>query len=150
MKYLKRFESKDNSFDYSRYDDLNYIKKYIENGGDLNKIDDHHEPFIINAAENHNIPLLEFLIENGADINAVNSYGNTILHRLDYYYNNNKIIDIAIQAGINWFIKNHIGKTFLEILESSSLKLEYKYIIETYPEKYQEYLKWKKTKEFNL
>jgi ankyrin repeat protein len=53
--------------------------------------------------------IAEFLIENGADINAQDDLGRTPLHRATYFRPDLEMIDLLIQHGSNPNILNNDG-----------------------------------------
>jgi len=54
-------------------------------------------------------------------------------------------IRILIDAGADWYIKDSYGNDFTDYLYDSD-----KWLSENYPEKYEEFIKYKKASEFNL
>lgn len=69
-----------------------------------------------------NLPVLKFLIDKGADINAVDINGNTPLHIAsynDYYYEN---IEELISRGADTTIKNKKGQTAFDITNDQTCK----------------------------
>lgn len=68
------------------------------------------------------MPVLKFLIDKGADINAVDINGNTPLHvasYYDYYYEN---IEELISRGADRTIKNKDGKTAFDLAKTDDCK----------------------------
>ena len=75
------------------------------------------ERFLHKAAVKENLPLMDFLIEQGADVKAVDSYRHNIFHWLSYS-RDNKIADTILKfnnLGINVNGKNVDGETPLHI-----------------------------------
>jgi len=65
--------------------DIESIKKLIQYGADLHKLNDRGENALFYAIDGNyqydNMPIISFLIENGIDIHATNIFGDTPLHR---------------------------------------------------------------------
>ena len=70
----------------------------------------------------------------------------------------NSLVDLIINSGIDWQIKNDENKTFLDIMEMhysgrySDIEYcsIYRYVIDSYPELYKKYKKHYNSKTFNL
>ena len=86
------------------------------------------------------------MIDAGADVNIQNNYGSTalILSSLGSRYL--KTVQLLIEAGADWNIKNKHDKDFLDYLCDEYIKI----IIKYYPEKYKEYLIKKNAEKYNL
>jgi ankyrin repeat protein len=138
------------------------IENWLKNGCDPNYIQDPSlkESLIMINAEHGSLDTVKMLINYGGDVNAQNSYGNTVLHR---FYDTNEnvresLVDLIINSDINWQIKNTNGDTFLDIMkryfDGDYSGFEYcgiyEYVINSYPDKYEKYLKHKKSNKFNL
>jgi len=59
-------------------------------------------------------------------------------------------VKFFLDRDADWFEKTKHGFSFAELFEGFLMDTQKDYIKEKYPEKYQEYLKWKKTNDFNL
>ena len=88
------------------------------------------------------------------DINAVDNENNSYLimiSSMDKDQNRIKIMELLIDADIDWNITNIYGNDFLTFTRNNKYGYyEKDYWIEKYPEKYHMYLIYKKTKDFNL
>lgn len=59
--------------------DLALVKLLVERGADLNQENDNGDTPLIDAAYNGNIPILEYLLDNGADTSHKNKMGHSAL-----------------------------------------------------------------------
>lgn len=64
----------------------------------------------------NSIEVAQFLLSKGANINALNKYGNTPLHEAAYY-GHYQYIKFLIESGADITIKNKKGETVLSILK---------------------------------
>jgi len=158
MKYLKTYESTNNkcsnSFIERNFDDLYYLKSWVDNGCDINWEDGDYLSLLHLNVYHGLTENVKFLIDNGADVNQQNDYGNTPLHRIIQDKNENtrkNVLDLLINAGANWNILNIAGNDFLDVFKLYyDGEDEYEYVIKTWPKKYELYLKQKKANDFNL
>lgn len=67
---------------YVAYNELELIKKALDNRADVNALDEDGDTPVFRA---YNIETLMFLIENGADLNVKNKNGDTPLHDFSTY-----------------------------------------------------------------
>ncbi len=81
----------------------------------INLADEDGKTPLFKAFLENDIERAEHLIENGADINAVNANGDTALHLYATYCNENHPIDFLIQHGANINKQNDEGLTPLDI-----------------------------------
>ncbi len=63
------------------------------------------------------LEVVNILIENGADVNSVDAYGDSILHSAAYY-GHSDLISILLDNNANPDLKNANGETPLQILEA--------------------------------
>ncbi len=67
---------------------------------------------------------LQLLLDHGADIHARDDEGNTVLHRpffwLDVYL---QVMGFLVKQGVDRSVKNHDGKTALDLYRKSSFRL---------------------------
>jgi hypothetical protein len=102
--------------------DVKKIQKLIDEGADVNSIDDASElPLLfttISFCKNFNV--VKLLVKNGANVNSTNSHGDTIIMDIlhDNDINNKDINNILffIQKNININAKNSNGDTALIII----------------------------------
>ena len=111
------------------------IKKLINNGLDINKLDKDGNTLIINAVRYDNKLLVQLLLENGADVNIKDRNGDTILsialfYIHEYGYDENILTEL-LKYDIDVNIKNKNGETPLiyaiKKREYLSIKLLLKY-----------------------
>ena len=161
MKHLKKYKIfESNTIDSSLVDDIIYSKKNIDDID--NDLDYAIETGKISANTKVNntslliyvlfhkpkiniLPIIERLSKD--EIDFIDEDGDTALHIVTY--NNDENLDLILEFNPDWNIENSVGDTYLDMLKRNDIK-KYEEVIENYPEKYQEYIKWKKIKEFNL
>ena len=166
MKIIKTYKqlNEDNYYDtlikskfksHLSYVELKLIIKHKkDNNIDVAKeINDSKDHILYSAVFFRKLNMVKLLLDNGADIKKpVDGNNNmTLLHGAAY--NNDgkipspiKIIQLLTKHGADWFIKTTNGDYFIDLLEPEDKK-ELQFL---YPEKYEQYLKLKKAKEFNL
>ena len=154
---------------------IELVKRYVYGGGDVNLIDDDGWSLLMFASS---YEVVEVLVEQGADVNYRNTKTDaSVLYIAVYNFEDLESIELllkndatsnndenllieAVSSGnpeliyllindANWNNVNDDNETFLDILEYNHSELHDE-IIEKYPEKYEKYLKIKKSKEFNL
>ncbi|WP_334094653.1 ankyrin repeat domain-containing protein [Helicobacter typhlonius] len=67
-------------------DDVEILALLVEYGIDINKADDKRNAPLLNTAKHHLINKMQFLLQNGADINVQNEYGDVIDNALYRFY----------------------------------------------------------------
>ncbi|AGR37237.1 ankyrin-like protein [Monkeypox virus] len=139
---------------------LKICKPYID---DINKIDKHGRSILYYCIESHSVALVEWLIDNGADINITTTYGSTCIgicvimahacipEIAEIYI---KILEIilsklptieCIKKTVDYLSNDRhllIGnkaKSLLKICIKYFILVDYKYICDTYPS-YIEYI----------
>lgn len=139
----------DDDFDFELFkllvkDNLN-IKIYFHGNAPLIN-------YTINTIFNNNYKLyqiVEYLINEGVDLELTDSGGHTALTKAadKFYYN--KLIKLLIQSGSKWLTRY---KDFYEILTVSKNNhdLAKKTIRENYPTEYKQYMLQKRQQEFNI
>jgi ankyrin repeat protein len=75
-----------------------------------NKLQKTGDTLLIQAVRYANEPIIEFLINQGCDLNAQNYLGNTALH-IAFLNNNLNIVNTLICCGAKEFILNNNGLT---------------------------------------
>ncbi|UZS36525.1 Ankyrin repeat protein (14) [Monkeypox virus] len=133
---------------------LEICKPYID---DINKIDKHGRSILYYCIESHSVDLIEWLIDNGADINITTTYGSTCIgicvimahacipEIAEIYI---KILEIilsklptieCIKKTVDYLSNDRhllIGnkaKSLLKICIKYFILVDYKYICDTYP-----------------
>ena len=153
MKYIKKFENVDDAetlIHLTKANNTKDIKILINNGIDINSVDDKNNNALMYAAAFKRIEIVEILIKAGADVNMKNDNNKTaIIYASEDNVGTvtNKIIMMLIEAGADWNIIGNDGKYFLDHLEKTTIRQN---IINLYPEKYKEYLMMKKAEKYNL
>ena len=146
------FSSPENMINYyAQKGYINQIKQMIKDGTDINAISDVELTPLLSACREGEIETVEYLIKNGADVNFVGKTGKynaliiTALNEEDL-----DIFEILIDAGCNWNQQNTNNEDFIDILLKKRKIYIFNQLKKTYSEKYDLYLKKKKSKKFNL
>jgi ankyrin repeat protein len=113
-----------------RFVDLDYIKKWIKAGADVNQVDDigltplHYAIKFAKTDILTLIEIIEIFIKNGADINKLtNNESMTLLHYAVYYHMNIDIIKFLINKGANINAVGRSGKTIInDAISNNDLK----------------------------
>ena len=91
-------------------------------GAKLEEIDSRGETPIFRAVRNNNIELTKRMIEDGANVNALNSKGCN----LGFFCSSLNMMKLLIENGLNFKTKNYKGNTLFEYIEDNKIK-EYLY-----------------------
>lgn len=120
----------------TEHKNINTIQHLIKQGADVNFScpydKDEYRTKLHSAAKNGSIELVKLLIENGANVNARDKYGETPLHHSIYHSvldetqsNNNvskeEIVKLLIENGADVNAKNNNEKTPLHYAESVTI-----------------------------
>ena len=92
---------------------LDELKKYHNDGHDVNDKDEYGETALHHCSEYGAIDSVKYLIANGADINILDEYGNTPIIKAVAAAQHFKVVGILLDAGANPNIKNEFGDTAL-------------------------------------
>jgi len=149
--YEQLFENKKNTIYKSiKKRDINALKFYIDNGGDVNIIDKSGYSLLDKIVTNtkkfmdFKLEAIQLLLDAGININYHTMTKPPIIFYVNYI--NIKIIKVLIEYGVDWNITNHTGNMFLEFLDDD-VKEE---LIKLYPEQYKKYIIKKQSNRFNL
>ena len=115
----------------------------LKAGVDPNSADYENKTALFTAVKDQKIKTTELLLKYGADPNIQKKYRLVTPLMITY---NLSLISLMIKYGADWNIVEHNGYDFLELLPSKKRNE----IIKKFPEKYDEYLKKKKIREFNI
>ena len=142
------FNSNENMLSVAARNGYTYIVKYlIKEGIDLDWVDYLNRSVLILLCSTHlnskSEELVKILIDAGADLNIKDKKNQTALY---YAAQNNEMDLVRLLIDTEWSIVSNLNKTFYDVL----YKTNQNYIRKTFPEKYNEYMKKIKTKEFNL
>ena len=130
------------------------MRQYIADG-EINSVNDNGDTPLIMAIANNNFAAIDVLLEyDELDLNQVGGYNqNALILIARKIYNDImfekrgiELLFKLLKKDIYWWQKDNDGNFFLDYLDKKTLKK----IEELYPEKYKEYLKLEKAKEFNL
>jgi len=94
--------------------DCKFIFRYMDEGGDLNIIDERKETLLHKASRNNYFEVVDVLIKAGLDVNAQNRYGDTPLH-LAVQFRNAYVVYRLLFEGANVNLQNHKKVTPLHI-----------------------------------
>ncbi|KKP23819.1 MAG: hypothetical protein SZ59_C0003G0043 [candidate division TM6 bacterium GW2011_GWF2_28_16] len=115
---------------WDSYHDLETAKKAVNNGADINAIDQYGQTPLMFAAEDGLADVAEFLIKNGADVNFKNNEGETSLMLAcycidDYNYDGRvRIVEMLIKNEADLHAKNDSGRTALRYAAVSNFELD--------------------------
>lgn len=87
------------------YDRIDIVKYLIGRGVNVNALYD-NSPSLLSAIENENEEMINLLIDNGADVNLQNGYGNDALFKA-VNTRNLDIIKRIVNNGANPFVGNN-------------------------------------------
>ena len=88
------------------------------------KDDNGYTPLIwaVSVSGNNNLEVLNTLINAGADVNAREEHGWTILMCAAGNNNKPEVFNVLIKAGADIFIKDKYGKTVLDYAKNDEVK----------------------------
>lgn len=162
MKYLKSFDSSnfknEDIITNALLCDINSLKKLIESGVDVNFQDEWGNTALIAISDFNRPDIVKLLLNFNANPDIINKFGENALI-VSAKRNNIKNIELLIDANANWLIKKD-DKYFIDFLDdvqpgilrtqNKYVENSKKYIINKYPEKYKELLKYKEIEKYNL
>lgn len=96
--------------------DVDVINYLIKEGTDL---DEYGYQLLTDAIDDENIEKLEILFDNIEDVNKTGDDGNTVLHYAVKEKAPLEVIEIIVNKGMDWKIKNGDGKTALELAKEN-------------------------------
>ena len=91
------------------HNDLESLNRLIEEGIDINGVDYNHITALCYAVNRGNIPMAKILLDNGADIEFRDPYGNTPLLQAcsKFMTNGEDMINLLISYGADINAKNY-------------------------------------------
>ncbi|OFY18134.1 MAG: hypothetical protein A2W98_07475 [Bacteroidetes bacterium GWF2_33_38] len=99
-------------------DRIDVVNILLENGSNINKVDDNEFTPLFIAISKNNYEMCKFLIEKGANIEFADTNGNTALMNASTM-GNLKIVKLIIEKGANMSKKNNYGYTALTFAENN-------------------------------
>ena len=93
-------------------------EKEKKNGANLEEVDSRGETPLFKAIRNNNIKLARRMIEDGANVNALNSKGCN----LGFFCSSLDMMKLLIEKGLKYNTKNNKGNTMLEYIVDNELK----------------------------
>lgn len=97
-----------------------FIKLFIENGENINYIDESNKSSLILSIPLNLFEIVEILVNAGININAVDENGNTVLMISIERIKSEKIILFLIEKGINLYLKNNDKKSAFDLAKKYS------------------------------
>lgn len=96
---------------------VDVLEQHVMYGTDLNSKDPYaNSTPLITASVFGKINAVKFLIDAGADLNALNNDGATALHSAAFFCNT-EIVEVLLEAGIDKTVRNKYGQTALESVQ---------------------------------
>ena len=92
---------------------LPIIKELIDNGANVNYVDDRGRNALNMSKLFMNYDIFKLLIENGVNIDQQDEHGDTISMRVISESYNEKWLELLLESGVNINIKNNKGFTLL-------------------------------------
>ena len=136
---------------YAKKGYIKQIKQALINGVNINSISQVELTPLLFACRENEIETVEFLINNGADVNYVTKTGKyNALHISAINLNTIDIFKLLIDAGCDWNQKNKDNQDFIDILIIKNKIEILDKIKKLYPIKYLEYLKKLKARKYNI
>jgi len=141
---------------YIRANDIDSIKKYIDNNNNINYRNSNGETPLMYAVYIKNIDIIKLLLDNNANVNINDINNNTVLQFISNYLitsNSTNISDFdnILQKSNTWNKKNTNGDDFIDILKKhKNYNTIIKYIINNHHIKYNSYLNKKTINNFNI
>lgn len=116
----------------SRAEEFNiWLSRLIQTGGNLNASDSSGKTFLHKAVAQKDLELCNFLLENGADVNARDFYNNTVLHYSLLYGGTVEICKLLIDNGADLSATNSAKNTVLHTAIIQQVNIELlQYIID--------------------
>ena len=112
---FKQYGAKTDFFTEIAIGDINSVKKYIEDGFDVNRVNNHGHQVLMIAAHQGHIDIVKLLIKHGANVNAKHKIsGNTALIGA-VFQGQKEMIKYLIEAGANLDEKNNQDQTALQM-----------------------------------
>jgi ankyrin repeat protein len=108
---------------------LQLIKKLINDGIDVNLLDEIGYTALHWASTNNNLELVDILIKAGANVNSSDCIGRIALH-IASEDENLELVKLLIKAGSNLNVKNTNGYTPLQIASKNEYLIVVKTLIE--------------------
>jgi len=113
------------------------VKRYIKNSTDFSTINGryehhlyHYSPTLLHlAARNPSVEVLQYLVSQGADVNAKNNKGDTPLHCAAIYNPSVEVLQYLVSQGADVNAKNKYGGTPLYNAASNHNDAILKYLV---------------------
>lgn len=108
---------------------LDIVKKYIEQGGNIHVTTNNGNDGFSRAIYRGNLGVAEYLLDHGADINTVSDRGKTPLHRA-IYRGKLESIKFLIAKGAKLDLQDHHGDTALHYAAQSNYNIIVKLLVD--------------------
>ena len=94
---------------------LELVKERLAEGGNINHQDPKHGSALIAAINNDDVSLIQYLIENGVDVNAENKYG-VVPIEVALHHSTDEVVRLLAWSGAR--VKSKVRPHWQERLES--------------------------------
>ena len=110
-------------FEAARAGSVGWFKKQQNEGKnvDVNKKNQHEHTALYIAARNGHLPVVKFLVQHGADKNAVQKTKSTPLHAAAYY-GHYQVVEYLVGCECNTTTKNSFGLTAAQEAKNAKIK----------------------------
>ena len=103
--------------------DPKIVQCVVDEGADVNAVDNLGNPMLHEAIENDNVKIVGILVDANADVNAVDNLGNPMLHEA-IENNNVEIVGILVDANPDVNVVDNLGNPMLhEAIENDNVKI---------------------------
>ena len=130
------------------------ISEYLKDGGDIDAVNDNGNSMLAYACVNLNYKQIKYLLEEGANVNILDSLDRNVL--MDLYLSRDadldmkiKILSLLTEYGIDWENIDKNGNMFLDNLYEVNQNV-FKKVCEKFPKQYKQYLLHKDMDKFNI
>jgi len=98
---------------------VEFIQRIVEKGADVNEIDRQEDLSpLMYASEDASLPIVEFLIENGANVNVTNKHGHDALYyTINYFHELGWETDLFIDGGYGYKTRCYDTEEWFRIFE---------------------------------
>ena len=110
-------------FEAAQAGSISWFEKQQQNGKylDVDKVNQHDQTALYVAARNGHLPVVKFLVQQGADVNAAQKTKSTPLHAASYYCHY-QVVEYLVACGCNCTIKNSFGLTAAQETKDAKIK----------------------------
>eukprot|EP00804_Cyclotella_cryptica_P012522 CCRYP_017717-RB/>CCRYP_017717-RB protein AED:0.49 eAED:0.52 QI:0/0.66/0.25/1/1/1/4/287/255 len=102
-------------FSLARHGRAGEVEELLIQGVPIDSTDENGNSILSIGTQNGSKRIMKLSLRYGADIDAVNTYGNTALHFAFKYGFGETLGEYLISKGANTYLRNHEGKTYNEV-----------------------------------